>query len=121
MQHCLGPLVNRAGMQHSPICAVHRLQSHTSSAPSSVLVQESYQSKRDRVEQLLSTLTLQGCRNTCIGDTLARGISGGQAKRTNVGIALITNPKVLFLDGMEELRFYPLNKSRLQADFLLAL
>lgn len=62
-------------------------------------MQESYKSKRDRVEQLLTTLALQGCRNTCIGDTLARGISGGQAKRTNVGIALITNPKVLFLDG----------------------
>ncbi|EFJ45172.1 hypothetical protein VOLCADRAFT_48578, partial [Volvox carteri f. nagariensis] len=33
-----------------------------------------------------------------IGSALKRGISGGQAKRTNVGIALITNPLVLFLD-----------------------
>lgn len=62
-------------------------------------MQESHQSKRDRVEQLLDTLALRGCKDTCIGDALARGISGGQAKRTNVGIALITNPKVLFLDG----------------------
>ena len=62
-------------------------------------LQESFKSKKDRVEQLLNTLALQGCRNTCIGDALSRGISGGQAKRTNVGIALITNPKVLFLDG----------------------
>ena len=29
---------------------------------------------------------------------MAKGISGGQAKRTNIGIALITNPRVLFLD-----------------------
>ncbi|EFJ46771.1 hypothetical protein VOLCADRAFT_48531, partial [Volvox carteri f. nagariensis] len=33
-----------------------------------------------------------------IGSPAARGISGGQAKRTNIAIALITNPRVLFLD-----------------------
>ena len=33
-----------------------------------------------------------------IGTQLARGISGGQAKRVNIGIALVTNPRVLFLD-----------------------
>lgn len=37
-------------------------------------------------------------RGTRIGSVLKRGISGGQAKRTNVGIALITNPAVLLLD-----------------------
>ncbi len=33
-----------------------------------------------------------------IGNALVKGISGGQAKRTNIGIALITSPRVLFLD-----------------------
>ena len=33
-----------------------------------------------------------------IGTDMARGISGGQAKRVNIGIALVTNPRVLFLD-----------------------
>jgi ABC-type multidrug transport system ATPase subunit len=33
-----------------------------------------------------------------IGNPLQKGISGGQAKRTNIGIALITSPRVLFLD-----------------------
>ena len=33
-----------------------------------------------------------------IGNPLHKGISGGQAKRTNIGIALITSPRVLFLD-----------------------
>lgn len=33
-----------------------------------------------------------------IGNQLDRGISGGQAKRTNIGIALITHPRVLFMD-----------------------
>lgn len=34
--------------------------------------------KRARVEQLLETLALQSCAGTLIGDSLARGISGGQ-------------------------------------------
>ena len=37
-------------------------------------------------------------RDTRIGSVLERGISGGQAKRVNIGIALVTNPRVLFLD-----------------------
>ena len=40
----------------------------------------------------------QRCRDVRIGNVLARGISGGQAKRVNIGIALVTNPRVLFLD-----------------------
>jgi hypothetical protein len=33
-----------------------------------------------------------------VGDPLTKGISGGQSKRTNIGIALITSPRVLMLD-----------------------
>eukprot|EP00122_Pirum_gemmata_P019052 Pgem_evm1s17847 len=33
-----------------------------------------------------------------IGGAALRGISGGQAKRVNIGIELITDPRVLFLD-----------------------
>jgi ABC-type multidrug transport system ATPase subunit len=36
---------------------------------------------------------------------MAKGISGGQAKRTNIGIALVTNPRVLFLDEPTSGRF----------------
>ena len=43
-------------------------------------------------------LNLESCRNTVIGSPLSRGISGGQAKRVNIGLALITRPPVLFLD-----------------------
>ena len=44
--------------------------------------------KRRRVDQLLSTLALQGCAHTAIGDVLTRGISGGQvcAKRMEISI-----------------------------------
>ena len=34
--------------------------------------------KRRRVDQLLSTLALQDCAHTIIGNVLTRGISGGQ-------------------------------------------
>ena len=36
--------------------------------------------KRARVDQLLEVLALQHCAGTLIGDTLARGISGGQVQ-----------------------------------------
>ncbi|GIL50638.1 hypothetical protein Vafri_6770 [Volvox africanus] len=55
-------------------------------------------SKKEAVESLIARLALENCRDVRIGTPLKRGISGGQAKRTNVGIALITNPRVLFLD-----------------------
>ena len=47
---------------------------------------------------MIKKLALETCRDVLIGDTMAKGISGGQAKRTNIGIALITNPRVIFLD-----------------------
>jgi len=60
---------------------------------------ESFADKRDAVEALIAKLALGVCRDTKIGNPqLDRGISGGQAKRVNVGIALITQPRVLFMD-----------------------
>mmetsp|Transcript_70151 Transcript_70151/g.124851 ORF Transcript_70151/g.124851 Transcript_70151/m.124851 type:complete len:627 (+) Transcript_70151:111-1991(+) len=54
--------------------------------------------KKERVERLLVDLGLEGCADVMIGDALHPGISGGQAKRTNIGIALVTQPKLIFLD-----------------------
>ncbi|GFR47309.1 hypothetical protein Agub_g8996 [Astrephomene gubernaculifera] len=61
-------------------------------------IKESLEDKKQAVEELLEKLALQRCRDVKIGNAMAKGISGGQAKRTNIGIALITNPRVLFLD-----------------------
>lgn len=55
-------------------------------------------SKKSRVEELLVALGLHECADVMIGDALHPGISGGQAKRTNIGIALVTQPKIIFLD-----------------------
>ncbi|CAJ1459430.1 unnamed protein product [Effrenium voratum] len=54
--------------------------------------------REDLVANLLSTLHLQSCAKTVVGSALVKGISGGERKRTSVGIELITNPRMLFLD-----------------------
>lgn len=46
------------------------------------------------VEQLLLDLGLTGCADVIIGGPLIKGISGGQRKRTSVGVELITDPAV---------------------------
>jgi len=51
-----------------------------------------------KVDELLSTLHLHKCADTLVGDPLKRGISGGERKRTSVGIELVSGPRVLFLD-----------------------
>ena len=52
----------------------------------------------ERVNEVLSKLALESCADTVIGSPLKRGISGGQAKRVNIALALISRPSVLFLD-----------------------
>jgi len=54
--------------------------------------------KAQAVERVIDQLALDTCRHTLIGSPDRRGISGGQGKRVNIGIALISNPHVLFLD-----------------------
>ena len=61
-------------------------------------VQQPFAEKKAAVEELIDVLALESCRKVRIGSPLARGISGGQAKRVNIGIALVTNPRILFLD-----------------------
>ena len=47
---------------------------------------------------MIEELGLASCADTMIGGETLRGVSGGQAKRVNIGVELITNPRVLFLD-----------------------
>ncbi|KAK3702963.1 hypothetical protein QZH41_012414, partial [Actinostola sp. cb2023] len=54
--------------------------------------------KRHRVNQIIELLGLSKVKNTKIGDEEARGISGGQRKRVNIGMELIADPTLLFLD-----------------------
>ncbi|CAL5220625.1 g2668 [Coccomyxa viridis] len=61
-------------------------------------VRDSLASKKAKVALVMEQLALTSCKSVKIGNALDRGISGGQSKRTNIGLALVTNPRVLFLD-----------------------
>ncbi len=43
-------------------------------------------------------MRLTKCQNTKIGGALVKGISGGERKRTSIGVELITDPQLIFLD-----------------------
>lgn len=45
---------------------------------------ETSEEKMKKVQELIEALGLDVCKDTQIGDALNRGISGGQAKRTNM-------------------------------------
>jgi len=54
--------------------------------------------KLRKVDQLIWELKLTKCANTKIGGPLVKGVSGGERKRTSIGVELITNPTLIFLD-----------------------
>ena len=49
--------------------------------------------------KMLAELGLRDCADTMIGGDLIKGISGGERKRTSVGVELVTKPSLVFLDG----------------------
>lgn len=54
--------------------------------------------KIERVNSLITLLKLTKCQNTRIGGPLVKGVSGGERKRTSIGVELITQPSLIFLD-----------------------
>ena len=54
--------------------------------------------KKDRVDKIISELRLIKCQNTKIGGPLVKGVSGGERKRCSIGVELITDPYLIFLD-----------------------
>eukprot|EP00294_Goniomonas_avonlea_P018026 CAMPEP_0114550814 /NCGR_PEP_ID=MMETSP0114-20121206/6270_1 /TAXON_ID=31324 /ORGANISM="Goniomonas sp, Strain m" /LENGTH=781 /DNA_ID=CAMNT_0001735605 /DNA_START=283 /DNA_END=2628 /DNA_ORIENTATION=+ len=51
-----------------------------------------------RVSQVLEDLGLSDVRNTRVGDSENRGLSGGERKRLSIAIELLTAPSVILLD-----------------------
>lgn len=62
--------------------------------PSTVSLSE----KKKRAEAIIVQLDLQKCADTICGTVLQRGISGGERKRVSIGVELVTNPTLLFVD-----------------------
>jgi ATP-binding cassette subfamily G (WHITE) protein 2 len=54
--------------------------------------------RKRRVDGVIETLGLYRCADTKVGTEFLRGVSGGERKRTNIGMELIIEPQVLFLD-----------------------
>ncbi len=53
---------------------------------------------RQRIQKVIEDLGLKGTEHIRIGNAELRGISGGQRKRVNVAMELLTDPPLLFLD-----------------------
>lgn len=51
-----------------------------------------------RIDDVIAKLGLKGTENVLIGSPQKKGISGGQRKRVNLAMELLTDPSVLFLD-----------------------
>jgi ABC-type multidrug transport system ATPase subunit len=51
------------------------------------------------VQDVIEALQLEHVSDSVIGDEAKRGISGGQRKRVNVGMEMVADPSLLFLDG----------------------
>jgi ABC-type multidrug transport system ATPase subunit/pSer/pThr/pTyr-binding forkhead associated (FHA) protein/ABC-type multidrug transport system permease subunit len=51
-----------------------------------------------RIKDVVTRLGLAGTENVLIGSPDQKGISGGQRKRVNIAMELLTDPSVLFLD-----------------------
>ncbi|KFU92699.1 ATP-binding cassette sub-family G member 2, partial [Chaetura pelagica] len=54
--------------------------------------------KNERVDQIIKELGLSKVADSKVGTQFTRGVSGGERKRTNIGMELITDPGILFLD-----------------------
>ena len=46
----------------------------------------------------LIPILCQACRSTPIGSRLARGVSGGERKRTSLACGLLSRPRAVFMD-----------------------
>lgn len=54
--------------------------------------------KNERINMVIKELGLEEVADSKVGTQFIRGVSGGERKRTSIGMELITDPSILFLD-----------------------
>jgi ABC-type nitrate/sulfonate/bicarbonate transport system ATPase subunit len=54
---------------------------------------------RQRVEQVIGHFGLERCAETKIGNTVFRGVSGGEKRRVSIASEMVSDPQIVFLDG----------------------
>lgn len=54
--------------------------------------------RRSIVERVIRELGLKECADTRIGTNAHKGCSGGEKRRTSIGVQMLANPSVLFCD-----------------------
>lgn len=54
--------------------------------------------RQDVVEQVILELGLKECADTRVGNSAHKGCSGGEKRRTSIGVQMLANPSVLFCD-----------------------
>ena len=58
----------------------------------------SEEARARRVDEIISELGLVACADTLVGNQRVRGVSGGERKRVNIGVELLNDPPLVFLD-----------------------
>ncbi|KAI5284520.1 hypothetical protein KEM54_001269 [Ascosphaera aggregata] len=59
---------------------------------------ETRQEREQIVERVILELGLKECANTRIGTSAQKGCSGGEKRRTSIGVQMLANPSILFCD-----------------------
>ena len=65
---------------------------------SALTLVDTYESRVQMVNTLISDLGLDVCADTRVGDVFVKGLSGGQKRRLSLGLALISKPAMILLD-----------------------
>lgn len=54
--------------------------------------------RTERVKEVIDLMGIGHCRDTIVGNTRRKGISGGERKRLCIAVELLNRPKLIFLD-----------------------
>ena len=57
-----------------------------------------HKNPKESAQKVIDSMYLKKCADTIVGDVFHRGLSGGEKKRTSIGVELVSQPNLMFLD-----------------------